>query len=128
MGTHRLSFAEEVLQKIEQLRSMDAALKLFGAGAHRYRFNPPLEPEAVAAFEASQALRLPEDYRDFILNVGNGGAGPCYGIYPFLSRMRETGTRIERCSRRTADFFAVVSQLAGRVFEGSRRRRIHCMT
>jgi hypothetical protein len=84
MGTHRLSFSEEVLRKIEQLRSMDAALKLFGAGTHRYRFNPPLEPEAVAAFEASQALRLPEDYREFILNVGNGGAGPCYGIYPLL--------------------------------------------
>jgi hypothetical protein len=84
MGTHRPSFSEEVLQKTEQLRSMGAALKLFGAGAHRYRFNPPLEPEVVAAFEASQALRLPEDYRDFILNVGNGGAGPCYGIYPLL--------------------------------------------
>jgi hypothetical protein len=61
---------------------MDAALELFGAGTHRYEFNPPLKAEEVAAFEANQALHLPEDYRDFILNVGNGGAGPCYGIYP----------------------------------------------
>ena len=77
-----MSFSEEVLQKMEQLRSMDAALKLFGASTHRYGFNPPLKSEDVAAFEASQAVRLPEDYKDFILNVGNGGAGPCYGIYP----------------------------------------------
>ena len=77
-----MSFSAEVLGKIKQLRSMDAALELFGARTHRYEFNPPLRPEQVAAFEASQALRLPEDYRDFILNVGNGGAGPCYGIYP----------------------------------------------
>ena len=67
---------------MEQLRSMDASLELFGASTHRYQFNPPLKPEEVAAFEASQAVGLPEDYRDFILNVGNGGAGPCYGIYP----------------------------------------------
>src|SRR5688572_19502657 len=79
---HRMSFSKEVLQKIEQLRSRDAAFELFGASTHRYKFNPPLQPEQVAAFEASHAVRLPEDYRDFILNVGNGGAGPCYGIYP----------------------------------------------
>src|ERR1044072_5426568 len=67
---------------MEQLRSMDAALELFGASTHRYEFNAALTPGEVAAFEASQSLRLPEDYRDFLLNVGNGGAGPCYGIYP----------------------------------------------
>jgi hypothetical protein len=61
---------------------MDPAFKLFGASTHRYQFNPPLKPEELEAFEASQAVRLPEDYRDFLLNVGNGGAGPCYGIYP----------------------------------------------
>ena len=77
-----MSFSKEVLRKIEQLRSRDAALELFGASTHRYKFNPPLQPEQVAAFEASHAVRLPEDYRDFILHVGNGGAGPCYGIYP----------------------------------------------
>lgn len=81
-GTHQVSFSEEVLRKMEQQRSRDAGLELFGAGTHRYKFNPPLKPEEVAAFEASHELRLPEDYRDFILNVGNGGAGPCYGIYP----------------------------------------------
>jgi hypothetical protein len=77
-------FVAEVRQKIEQLKALDKDLKLFGADHHRYEFNPPLEQEALSSFEERNGISLPRDYRDFVLKLGNGGAGPYYGIYPLL--------------------------------------------
>ena len=44
--------------------------------------NPPLSQEQLVAFETHFDIDLPEGYRDFLFEVGNGGAGPYYGILP----------------------------------------------
>lgn len=56
--------------------------KVFGAEAHRFRPHPPVPEPEVAAFEARHRVVLPTDYRGFLTHVGNGGAGPAYGLFP----------------------------------------------
>lgn len=53
---------------------------MFGAKSHLYRFRPPLTGADVFNFEEKYEIILPTDYRDFLLDCGNGGAGPYFGI------------------------------------------------
>jgi len=79
----------KILDKLEQLRQVDADLNVFGASEHRYRLAPQRTEAEVAAIEHRCGIRLPEDYRAFLLCVGDGinadtecgGAGPGYGLY-----------------------------------------------
>jgi len=72
-------------EKLRELASQDSEFKVFGASTfgtgHHYRLNPPIDLRDLAAFEAEFTVELPADYRDFLLRVGNGGAGPNYGLY-----------------------------------------------
>jgi hypothetical protein len=70
----------EVVTRLDFLRRTDPGLARFGAVAHRYSLNPPLAEHEVAAFEARHGVSLPEDYRTFVLQVGDGGVGPFCGV------------------------------------------------
>lgn len=77
-----------ILQKLALARSADPELKVFGASDHRYMIHAPASIESIEEFESRHSVKLPEAYRQFLLQVGNGGsgylgsgAGPFYGIY-----------------------------------------------
>lgn len=74
-------FARAVLEGVKELRRSDPELRIFGAISHRYRFNPRAAEPEVASFERRWGMKLPADYREFLLDVGNGGAGPFYGVF-----------------------------------------------
>ncbi len=75
--------------KLIKAKVVDLRRKAFGARDHKYRFGRLIGDWKVQAFEKAYSIRLPECYRQFVLQVGNGGmfngqsmAGPFYGIYP----------------------------------------------
>jgi hypothetical protein len=72
----------EIVDKLRQLRELDPGFQIFGAIGHQYAVNQALTESEIAAFELKFGCRFPEQYRTFIAHVGNGGAGPFYGLFP----------------------------------------------
>jgi len=79
-----------IRERLAWFADNDAAGTVFGAIQHRWQLAPPLSEEAVGAFEAAHGVSLPADYRAFLLAVGDGGAGPYYGLSPLAPLERET--------------------------------------
>jgi len=69
-----------VADALASLRSSES--NVFGAEAHGFDLNPRLNEATVAMFERKHGVRLPSDYRAFLTSIGNGGAGPFYGVFP----------------------------------------------
>ncbi|HBI44939.1 MAG TPA: hypothetical protein DDY78_19100 [Planctomycetales bacterium] len=66
---------------LRRLRDSAASLKVFGSIAHAFQTNPPLSEESVRMFEGRHRVILPKEYSGFLVRVGNGGAGPAYGLF-----------------------------------------------
>lgn len=69
-----------VAEALEYLRSTRP--QVFGADTHGFRLNPRLDETIVSAFERTHHVTLPSDFRAFLTHIGNGGAGPFYGVFP----------------------------------------------
>jgi hypothetical protein len=80
---HRTLDRSTVLERVAILARRDQKRRVFGAIGHDYKLNPPLPVSVIEAFEKRHRVRLPDDYRRFITEIGNGGAGPYYGVLPF---------------------------------------------
>lgn len=92
-------YAEQIQRiktKLLEAKKTDKHLKVFGAHRHLYKVNKPASLKMVLEFEKTYAIRLPECYKAFLLEIGNGGvssqnsaAGPYYGIYPLGESVNE---------------------------------------
>ncbi len=67
---------------VERLRLSPHPGRVFGADLHHFHLYPVLTDDRVADFEDRYRFRLPHEYRRFLTEVGNGGAGPFYGLFP----------------------------------------------
>ncbi|WP_328944949.1 SMI1/KNR4 family protein [Streptomyces sp. NBC_00250] len=81
----------EVRARIRQLSARDPECARFGSGMHRYELRPALPEAEIRAFEEEHGIRLPPDYRDFVAGVGDGPAGPAYGLLPLTTPRPEAG-------------------------------------
>jgi len=66
---------------LEQAKKKDPDFIRFGAHSHQYKLAAPASEETIQALEAQQGIKIPDEYRDFLKYVGNGGAGPYFGLY-----------------------------------------------
>jgi hypothetical protein len=71
-----------LLNKLEGLKALDAQCQIFGADHHRHLLLPRLTSEQIASVEERLGIALPLELRSFYQEMGDGGAGPHYGIVP----------------------------------------------
>ena len=87
-----LNQVERIKVKLNLAKNTDSFLEVFGADTHKYRLDSPIDMAEVEAFEKKYNISLPDGYRVFVTQIGNGGnerksqvgnsgAGPSYGIY-----------------------------------------------
>jgi hypothetical protein len=75
--------ADLIRDRIRWLAREDPGLKRFGAKRHRYHLGLALTEDIIRGYEERHDFRFPAAYRDFLLTVGDGGAGPCYGLFHY---------------------------------------------
>lgn len=63
---------KRILKLLNQARAKDPDFERFGAYSHRYKLAAPAGEEAIQEFEEQHGILLLEEYRDFLLLVGNG--------------------------------------------------------
>ena len=76
-----MDFAEKIKMLGKKAKEKDRQMQIFGASSHKYEFNPVISEEKVRKFEKYYNIKLPDAYVVYLTRVGNGGAGPNYGLY-----------------------------------------------
>ena len=69
-----------IKKKLLELKTLDTDYTVFGSKSHEYKFDIPIELEKLQQYETNHNLSLPQEYREFLLTVSNGGVGPFYGL------------------------------------------------
>ncbi|ACK73517.1 conserved hypothetical protein [Gloeothece citriformis PCC 7424] len=72
---------EQLKQKLHHLAQLDKTQQIYGSEIHQYKIYPCLSSSNIENFESQYRVSLPEDYRQFLLNIANGGVGPGYGLF-----------------------------------------------
>lgn len=75
-------FVTKVKKGLSKLKEVDPNFEFDCSSYHLYELNPVVDEDDILDFEEENGCRLPEKYREFLTQLGNGGAGPSYGILP----------------------------------------------
>lgn len=79
--TSQPTWVKHILELLKQAKAKDPNFERFGAKSHQYKLSAPADEAKIEEFEKQYGIHLPEEYRDFLMLAGNGGAGPYYGLY-----------------------------------------------
>lgn len=78
---NRLPFPQRLAALNALASRKDPAYRIFGADTHHYKFKPAATVQEVSQVQAVLGVRFPDSYIQYLTKLGNGGAGPHYGIY-----------------------------------------------
>jgi hypothetical protein len=101
---------EIIRQKLEELKAKDVEFMTFGSkeawAGHEYELYPVVEADYLAEIEREANIVLPEEYKIYLTQVADGGAGPCYGLYPVKQAIERTMRQFKSESEYLGEFFA----------------------
>ena len=72
---------KQIIIDLERLATAKVKPEIFGADHHGYLLKPALPEATVNQFEDDHQIALPQDYRQFLIEAGNGGAGPYCSVF-----------------------------------------------
>ncbi len=75
-----LSTVNKILKTKKRSRFPEDEEYIFGFKDNYYYLNSPIDEKKLVAIETYFSIKFPKEYRKFILEIGNGGAGPAYGF------------------------------------------------
>lgn len=90
-----LDFPERLKKLVSLAGKTDKKRKVFGSEKYKYKFNPPASLTDVHEFEEKHKIKIPDSLVRYLTEIGNGGAGVDYGIYP-LKKMEITNSGSEK--------------------------------
>jgi len=68
----------------------------FGSEEHNWKMQTKIDKKELQTIESLYSIILPQEYRSFLLTLGNGGAGPAYGMYSLQSGIAHLRKPTER--------------------------------
>lgn len=74
---------QRIKNVLKYARLWEYDLTVFGSTGHLYCLNTVVDESILTAWETTHGIAIPQDYRDYLTKIGNGFAGPGYGITPF---------------------------------------------
>ncbi len=103
---------KRIWDKLRQLVTYDKNMTVFGARSHKYRIYPCLTEIEILDFERQYQVSIPEDYRHFLLEIADGGAGPDYGLYRLQDPKRQINSLLSHSWPHRAEWDLKSSQFA----------------
>ncbi len=72
----------------QKIKTNDVALSVDGASIHHYELKPTLNNQSIQAFETQYSIKLPEEYKNYLTEVSNGGVGLNSKLYALQDALK----------------------------------------
>ncbi len=84
---------DQIFERLNRIQTMLSTassenIDVFGASSHKWQHNNPISSESVDVIESYFDIKLPSEYRHFILKLTDGGAGPDHGLLPLFKSVK----------------------------------------